>query len=433
MKRFTLLLALFLATVAFVPAASALPVFSRQTGMACNACHFQHFPMLSSFGRSFKAAGYTMMGAQAKIEGVEGNNLSIPENLNMAVLTTAGYEKSNGTSTGAAGSGTKTADQGSIYVPGTNGELSLFMGGRISDFAGFLAEIGVMGGAALGSAKMPVLFEVADDTRAGVVMFTTDAQGASYGFELLNTGANAVHQMSSVGGFDDSHHHVISAQQYLNTNQAATGAALVVNSSKGFVNLTKFHQVGPGDLGGTGASLGSTYLRAVGMFDLAGFDSAVGVQSWSGSSTVTALTSVEDTKATAIDAQMQGEFGGKPLGIYVTYARAPGSGTITNVYNGGTLTRSSFNVAAELGVIPEKVTVGAAIRRGMSGIDDGTGTNLTDNALFLTATYKLAQNMVLSLSLNKQSGSNWDAANAGSSAAAGLGNTTTTLNLFTLF
>lgn len=36
-----------------------VPAFSRQTGLACSACHFQ-FPQLTAFGRLFKLNGYTM-------------------------------------------------------------------------------------------------------------------------------------------------------------------------------------------------------------------------------------------------------------------------------------------------------------------------------------------------------------------------------------
>ena len=36
-----------------------VPSFSRQTGLACSACHFQ-FPQLTPFGRMFKLNGYTM-------------------------------------------------------------------------------------------------------------------------------------------------------------------------------------------------------------------------------------------------------------------------------------------------------------------------------------------------------------------------------------
>ena len=83
MKKVVLSLAGVLAAVAFAPEASALPVFARQTGMACSACHFNHAPLLNGFGRAFKSAGYSMMGAQGK---VEGENLSIPDRVNMAIL-----------------------------------------------------------------------------------------------------------------------------------------------------------------------------------------------------------------------------------------------------------------------------------------------------------------------------------------------------------
>src|SRR5512135_2709894 len=116
MKKVALSLAGVLAVAAFAPDASALPVFARQTGMACNACHFQHFPMLNQFGRAFKASGFTLMGAQGK---VEGERVSIPETLNMAVLTSMGYVKSNQDSD-TSGS-TKNSGNGVFYLPGVAG------------------------------------------------------------------------------------------------------------------------------------------------------------------------------------------------------------------------------------------------------------------------------------------------------------------------
>jgi hypothetical protein len=95
---------------------------------------------------------------------------------------------------------------------------------------------------------------------------------------------------------------------------------------------------------------------------------------------------------------------------------------------GGTFDRSSFNIAGEVGVIPDKATLGAAIRRGKSGVADSTGANATDNAIMMLVTYKLAQNMMLSLSYTSASGSYWDAANTDA-----IGSKTTTVNLFTLF
>jgi hypothetical protein len=438
MKKIVLSLAGVLVATAFAPEASALPVFARQTGMACSACHFQHFPLLNGFGRAFKAAGFTMMGAQGKIEG---DKLSIPDTLNMAVLTSFGYEKTNqfADATGV----TKNVGNGVIFVPGVAGEASLFFGGRVSDNAGFLSELGLGGAAAaLGSAKLPVLYEVADGVRLGVVPFATDAQGASYGLETLNTGANAVHQISNTPGFNGAHANAISAQQYIGTAGLADGAAFVGTSDMGFFNVTKFNQTGIA--AGTFGSLGSTYLRLAGTFDLAGWDSALGVQSWSGQSlTATvapAVAVLAETKGSAIDGQMQGAFGDMPTGFYFSYARAPASqgaitpGLIMNTYNAGTLTRSSFNIDAEIGVVPEVVTVGAAIRRAKSGVADAvTGANLTDNAIYLTATYKIQQNMLARLSYTTNSGSYWVSNATHTGTTDVIGSKTTTINVYTLF
>jgi hypothetical protein len=468
MNRIIFLLASVIAAVTFASEASALPLFARQTGMECAACHFQHFPMLTAFGRAFKAGAYTLMGTQGK---VEGDNLSIPNTLNMAILTTAGYSKNNSDTAAtidpvANAAGARSTGDGTFYMPGTNGEFSLFVGGRTSENSGALAELGMVQdagtGAGLSSAKIPMLWEVASGTRAGVVPYTTDGQGASYGFEELNTGANAVHTMLFIGGdFNGSVAPVLSAQQYIGTAAPATGFAFVVNNPGYFVNLTKFNQVGPADLGGAGAALTSTYLRAAAIFDLAGWDTGVGVQSWSGTSanvtfsdTVVATDPLAsppgtvctvdgnctaslspsfvqmETKAWAIDGQMQNTLANNmPLGIYVTYASAAASdAVIVNAYNGGSDTRSSFNIAAELGVIPEKVTVGFGIRRGKSGDTTITGSNASDNAYLLEASYKLAQNMLLNLVYTSQSGDYWNATNT-----SAIGSKQTYINLATIF
>lgn len=443
------LLAGLMAAATFSSEVSALPLFARQTGMVCSACHFQHFPMLNGFGRAFKSAAYTMMGAQGK---VEGDGLTIPDTLNMAVMTSAGYEKTNQ----AAGIGPqKTTGDGAFYVPGTGGELSVFFGGRISENAGFLSEIGtggsVSGTAVSGvhsSAKMPVLFQVTapqlklpEGTLAGVVPFTTDDHGASYGFELLNTGANVVHQMSPAAGLNGAHSAALSAQQFIGTDGSATGVAFVANSSMGFINLTKYDQ--SGIAGGTLAGLGSTYVRVAGIFDLAGWDAGAGIQIWSGNSAAHAAGTYtySDTKATAIDGQMQGRMGDMPVGFYASYATAPAG---NNTYNMdpaaavpgsavtqryGKATKSAFDISAEVGVIPEKVTLGVALRSGKSGVAIAGGAgNATDNAITLLATYKLAQNVLASFSATSASGGYWDAKHQNA-----LGSATTTINLSALF
>ena len=468
MKKVALSLAGVLAVAAFAPEASALPVFARQTGMACNACHFQHYPLLNSFGRSFKASGFTLMGAQGK---VEGDNLSLPAVVNAAFLTSMGYEKTNaiqapGIFTHNSANGTATT--GSWFVAGLNGEASLFLGGRGSDFMGFLTEITLGNGAAAAdSVKTPILVDVgAGGIRAGVVPFTTNGQGASYGFETMNTGANAIHSITNTVGFQGEYINAVSAQQYVGTGAHATGLALVAASDMGFINVTKFAGIGPDSGGGYGA-LGSTYARLAITGDLAGWDSGIGFQNWSGTSinaapgailvpTVNAVTGLPTgnvvpgvglvgglayTKATAFDGQAQGAIGGLPVGFYFSYAKAPKSdigAQYANAYNPSTqFDRTSFNIDAEVGVVPEKVTVGAAVRRGKAGVADAAGANATDNAVYLTATYKLAQNLLTRLSYVQQSGTLWSGASpvVGSvnTYAQDVGSKTWTVNLYALF
>lgn len=402
MKKIVISLAGMLAAVAFAPEVSALPVFARQTGMACKACHFQHFPLLNSFGRAFKASGYTMMGAQGKIED---EHLSMPNTLNFGALTTTGYETQSNRGVGIP--------NGSYNFPADGGELSLFFGGRVSDNVGFLSELALTGTGAgpanTNAAKLPILFEVGGNgTRVGIVPMATAGQGAAHSFELLNTGAAATHRMVAMPGPGGEHINANSAAQYLGTKTAANGFSfVVVNPSYGFLNIGTYGLglAAGAPLASSGVNgMNSTYVRAVGMFDAGGWDSAVGIQDFSGRD---ATTNLIDTKATIIDAQMQGEAGDKPLGLYASYGRAP-STVATNMFNLGTLTRKSFNMAAELGVIPHKATVQLAFRRGNSGAPPFAGASDTDNAIMLGGTYDLAQNVELSLTHTSQSGGAWD-------------------------
>ena len=453
MNKIIFFLASIVAAVTFASEASALPVFARQTGMECAACHFQHFPLLNSFGRAFKTGAFTMIGAQAQ---VEGTGLSIPATVNAAVLTSMGYEKTNATKAALPANLNMSAggaSRGGFFVGSESGEASLFVGGRGSDFMGYLGEVTLgNGGAAMDSLKTPILFDV-NGTRVGPVFFSTNGQGASYGFETLNTGANAIHSITNTVGFQGQYINAVSAQQWLGTGAAATGASIVAANDMGFINVTKFAQVGAGDSGavqnalnaagipatGTFVTLGSTYLRLAGTFDLAGWDSAVGVQDWTGSSAIAtpggpAIAAVEASKAWAIDGQMQGALGSMPTGFYFSYATAPASTTTSvNAFNSSTTNkRNSLNIDAEVGVVPDKATVGAAVR--LANNVDLTGAKQKDKALYLTATYKLAQNLLTRLSYVHESGSYWDQLSGfGGTNAQDLGTNSYTVNLYALF
>jgi hypothetical protein len=425
MKKIVLSIAAVMAAAAFAPEASAVPVFARQTGMACSACHFQHFPLLNGFGRAFKSAGFTMMGAQGKIEGEHGS-LDIPANLNLGVLTTTGYETVSGSTANLRG-GNKA-----WFVPASGGELSIFFGGRVAEFAGFLSELGLgskAGGTGIGAAKLALLFPVGD-WRVGVVAHTSNGQGVAYSFETLNTGAVNTHKMTALNGNNQGaaptagagaiHTAVYSASQYLNTATAATGLSFVAsNPNMGFVNIGKYDMAAVGTA--TAGSLPLTYVRVAGLFDAAGWDMGGGIQSFSGTSQVGVNN---QAKATVIDFQAQGEVAGMPIGIYTSYATAPTVLLGTNAFNAGNLqARKSFGIGAELGVIPHVMTVQLAMRSGRSGGAVGADG---DNAFQVGTTYELAQNIELSLTHTSQSGSAW-------AIAAPIGKSVTSLMMEALF
>jgi len=422
-----------LSAAIWAPQAQAIPAFARQVGMPCSACHYQHFPTLNSFGRAFKEGGFTMVGAESL---VEGDGLSIPATLNLAFVTNMQYTKTNGPDA-STNPYTKDSNNGQFSMT----QYSLFMGGRVATNIGFEGEVGLNGGAGLASVKMPFAQDWGS-FKTLEVPFTTDGLGAPQGFEILSDGATGVHL------FNQEDMNAISAAQYIGTGTGAHGVALVAATDYGFVNFTKYGLdsiIGNGGdnatpalaatnpcsaaaptagqtactpaAPGTGAgSPTANYLRAAWLGDVAGFDTGVGFQVWSGTSASAVDNAMYTTKATAIDAQMLGDLGSMPLTLIASYANAPASsGTDPlNVFNKGytdasgnqiaaTASRKSFNIAAELGVLP-KTTVQLGLRNAKSGIDNGVSTNASDNAVMIGATYSIALNVRAEFTYSKYSG-----------------------------
>jgi hypothetical protein len=307
---------------------------------------------------------------------------------------------------------------------------------------GFLAELGVGGAAATSSAKLPIFYEIMEGTRAGVVLLNTDGQGAAHSFETLNTGAVAVQRMVPMPGLNANSAHIKanSAAQYLGTATGVQGASFVVNNEHYFVNVGKYAIVSALGAHTRSASMGMTYARAAGMFDVAGFDSAVGVQMFHGDDAglPNAATGVPTatkiaTEATIVDAQMQGKVADMPMGIYLSVGMAPAVTDANfggNYFNSGnTVTARSANLAVQLGVIPNVATVMAAVRQAHNGAADANGDAVTDNAIMVGATYNLSVNVETSLSYTAQSGTAWDAVGGVEPS----GKTVTTLMLQAMF
>ena len=370
--------------------ASATPVYARQTGFSCAACHFEQFPLLNAFGRSFKANGYTDygLGKQAKIED---DNLSLPSTLNASFVSKLRYQKTNGTAT--------TVDAG----PNNYGNISfpdeafLVIGGRVSKNIGFEVGLSVVpqdvtDGKILTEFKMPVMTKV-DDFTMSAIPFTTSSQGPAYGFELLNTGA-----VEFARAFENAEE--TSAQQYLGTAHEASGVALVVYHKYGYINYTPYVMT----QGNFGIKQPLNYIRGVVTPKIGDWDLGAGVQIWTGESKVkyvdnatsTFTTKEEHADAWAFDLQGQGKIGNLPLGLYATYGKA--GKTIDpldqNAYNDSTTgDKKVWTISGMLGVIPDRLALGAGYRKA----NTGQGSADSDDAVTLGLAFMPARNIQFQL------------------------------------
>lgn len=387
-----LLAALHASTLHLSSATRAIPAYARQTGLACSACHTQHFPALNAMGRRFKLEGFTLMGSQPK---VEGERLSLPASLNASLYMKLRAQKTNGDDP----ANVRTTNSWELQFPD---EFVLFLGGRVSENIGFLLEgqLPEGGAAVLASLKVPFSYEIGK-VRASVVPFTTDGLGASFGFELLNTGA--VRNMRFM-----EHRNDFSAQQYVGTSSAASGAAFVLGNQHFFANFSRWSPVHLATSEGLANPMPSANYARVAVTPAVGnWDLGLGAQAWFGTAKVddgSGNATVEDidTKAWAVDGQAQGVVGKLPLGVYLSYARSAAAdvGDNPNLFNGRPRDRSAFAVAGELGVLPEVGTVLLAYRNG----DNGSATNHQDRSVTVGGTYKLHQNVQFQLNWSFRSG-----------------------------
>jgi len=407
MKKIVLSLAGVLAATAFAPEAAAVPAFARQTGMACTACHAQHFPILNSFGRAFKASGYTMMGAQGK---VEGDHLSLPDTLNASIVMKLRYQDDNTAGpVGASDAVAQNAGGGQLQF---FDEFALLFGGRVADNVGFLLEAQMISTAPLAAGfKMPFVFDVGG-AKLSVIPFTTDALGVQYGYEQSSGGVFRANRWAE-------HRREVSAVQYLADRLgggAATGVAFAASNDMGFINLTKWDasfMPGPGTGSGPGGDLDSNYVRIAATPTVGDWAMVVGLGKMSGSSFSNITAAKLDTDQTFFDFQAQGEVAGKELGVYFQHAKAPRT-LAGNAYSGaaggvGNPDKKATTIGADYTVIPHALSIGAAYRQADSG---AAATVNGDDAWTVTAVYDLYQNVAFHLNYSSYSGSAHNAVGA---------------------
>lgn len=402
MKKIVLSLASVLAATAFAPEAAAVPAFARQTGMACTACHAQHFPILNSFGRAFKASGYTMMGAQGK---VEGEHLSLPDTLNASLIMKWRYREDN--TAGAVGLANNTMGDGHWEVLD---EFALFLGGRISENVGFAMEGQLNGTAPLAAGlKLHFVYDVGA-AKLSVIPFTTDAMGPAMGYELGSGGVYRPVRWSEARA-------ETSAVQYNQGGAAAgaTGFALAAQNDFGYVAFTRYnpsYQLGGGS-GNAANDMDSNYFRIAATPTVGNWAMQIGAGKMSGTSkiglTTAPLGTLVDTDQTFFDFEAHGEVGGKELGVYLQHAKAPAGTVNMNVYNprvAGNPDRKATTIGADYSVLPNLLSIGAAYRSADTG---GPAATNGDDAWTVQAVYDLYQNVALHAVYSSYSGSSRNA------------------------
>lgn len=411
MKKIVLSLAGVMAAVAFAPEASAIPAFARQTGMACSACHAQHFPVLNGFGRAFKAAGFTMVGAQEK---VEGENLSIPTALNAAVLLKVRYQKTNGSDAAGAVSGSST-NSGEWQFPD---EYSLFFGGRVADNGAL--KVGMMmennlkaAGAFASGLRVPVVVEL-DAASVSVIPFTTDSLGAFYGYTESSNGLNRAIRWAE-------NRTQMFAHQYTGIgNGASTGISAVVRSDMGYINVSRF---APQFVAAT--QMSSTAVHIAATPTIADFATVISAEFVTGESyTGTTAASKVATKGNGLTAEAHGELAGMEAGFYFAYSKAAkGNGIVTGQFNASTTNDvKATQIGADLTVIPHTLSLGANYLSGTNGAGE------SEKYITFTGVYDLAQNVAVVANYSIGSGTAFNAGGASDATVVG----STGKNLLTL-
>ncbi len=100
--------------------ASAVPAFSRQTGMACAQCHAGGFgPQLTAFGRSFKVGGYTFGDA--------------PDPIPLSAMAVGSYSHTSSDVPAIP----HFSDNDNLSLD----EVSLFLAGRVVDHVGMFVQM----------------------------------------------------------------------------------------------------------------------------------------------------------------------------------------------------------------------------------------------------------------------------------------------------
>ncbi|MGA2708052.1 MAG: cytochrome C [Steroidobacteraceae bacterium] len=132
-------LALVLLGIIVAQPSQALPLFARQTGMACMTCHTV-YPELTHFGRMFKLNGYQLdNGKDIQVTTDEGKQqLALPAIPNLALFVMVGDVQLAKPLPDSQIAGAHSLANGGIELPQ---QLSLLYGGKIAPHFGAFAQV----------------------------------------------------------------------------------------------------------------------------------------------------------------------------------------------------------------------------------------------------------------------------------------------------
>ncbi len=143
--------------------AQALPMFAKQTGMDCTACHMQHIPKLNSIGRKFAASGMTQ-----SIKTADANSSGV--DINPTIMVKTMYEQTWDFPSSSGTIKSTSTDSGDWSVPKT---ATLLLGGRVRENVGAIINASYK--------------DVEDNSIGGKVVYSNEIQDGYYGTALYTT------------------------------------------------------------------------------------------------------------------------------------------------------------------------------------------------------------------------------------------------------
>ncbi|MFZ3052928.1 MAG: hypothetical protein WA099_05915 [Sulfuricurvum sp.] len=170
----------FLTLLGLSNEAQAMPMFGKQTGLDCTACHLQHMPKLNAVGRSFAASGMTQgkKNSDANSSGMD---------LYASVMVKAMYEETwdKPSADGLIKDNVTPTAGGEWSVPRT---ASLYVGGKLSENVGALIDLSYKDAEDNSIQGKVVYAKEIENGYLGAVAYSSASFGPFSGMETYNTG-----------------------------------------------------------------------------------------------------------------------------------------------------------------------------------------------------------------------------------------------------